>query len=103
MNNLLFEKLEELSNELKNSPEIIEMLELKKKLYEDSKLSNLLNEYRKLDKYDSKVVNIKQEIISNPLIIRYRELENKLCFTILEVNKKLNALVDKKGCSNENN
>ena len=103
MNDLLLEKLEELIYELDNCQEIKEMNKLKEEIYQDNNLSNLLNKYKNLDKYDSSILNIKKEIISNPLITRYRELENKLYFTILESNKRLNTLVDKKGCSNENN
>jgi len=103
MNNLLLEKLEELTNELDNCEEIKEMLKLKEKIYQDNNLSSLLNKYKNLDKYDLSILNIKKEIMSNPLITRYRELENKLYFTILESNKRLNTLVNQKGCSNENN
>ena len=103
MNELLLEKLEELTASLEKTPEVLEMLELKNKIYKDNKLSNLLNEYQSLDHYDSKILSIKEEIISNPLISRYRELENKLYFTVLESNKILNTLVSKRGCKNENN
>jgi len=103
MDNLLLEKLEELTSELEKCPKIREMLELKKKIYEDNNLSNLLKKYRSLDKYDPNIVNVKKEIISNSLVMRYKELENELYFIVLEANKRLNTLVNKKGCSNENN
>ena len=103
MNSLLLEKLEELFNDLDNSNEIKEMIELKNKIKENKELSKLLEEYRLLDKYDSKLKDIKIQIINNPLIKRYRELENNLYFTILEANTKLNTLVDKKRCGNESN
>lgn len=103
MNNLLLNEIEELISELEKCPEICEMIELKEKIYGDDILSNLLNKYRNLDKYDPNFLTTKEEIISHPLITRYRELENKLYFTILEANRNLNTLVDKKGCSNENN
>ena len=103
MNSLLFEKLEDLFNDLDNCDEIKEMIELKNKIKEDKELSRLLEEYRLLDKYDSKIKDIKFQIINNSLVKKYRELENNLYFTVLEVNAKLNTLVDKKRCSNEGN
>lgn len=98
MNNVLLEKLDEMFNELDNCREIEQLLDLKEKIYNDEKLSTLLKKYRELERYDSNVVNIKKEIISNPLIEQYRKLENKLYFIVLESNKKLNTLIDKKGC-----
>ena len=103
MNNLILDKLDELFNDLDNSSDIKEMLELKKKIMEDNDLAKLLEEYRLLDKYSPKTKTIKEQIINNPLIKKYRELENELYFTILEANTKLNTLVDKKRCGNENN
>ena len=103
MNNLLLEKLDELTDDLECCPEIVEMLELKDKIYKDSNLSNLLNEYQELVKYDPKTISIKRKIISNPLITRYRKLEDELYLVVLEANKRLNTLVSKKGCNNENN
>lgn len=103
MDSLLLEKLEELFNDLDNSSEIKEIIELKEKIKEDKELAKLLEGYHKLDKYDSKIIKIKEQIINNDLVKRYRILENDLYFTILEINKRLNTLVDKKGCSNESN
>ena len=103
MNNQLFEKIEELFHELDNSSDVREMIELKQKIKEDNALAKLLEEYRVLDKYDSKVTCTKELIINHPLVKRYRELENKLYFTVLEANTKLNTLVDKKRCGNESN
>lgn len=103
MNSLLLEKLKDLFDDLDNCDEIKEMIELKTKIKEDKTLSKLLEEYRLLDKYDSKIKDIKLQIINNSLVKKYRELENNLYFTVLEVNARLNTLVDKKRCSNEDN
>lgn len=102
MNDLLLAKLDELTNELDTSPEIIKMLELKKKIYEDEPLKALLDEYRGLNKYDPKFIGIKKEIINNELIHEYRLLENELYFAILEVNNKLRKIFIKKRCDIEN-
>lgn len=98
MNDLLLEKLDEMFNELNNCNEIEQILDLKQKIYNDKELSILLKKYREIDKYDPNIVNLKKEIISNPLIEKYHKLENKLYFIVLESNKKLNTLIDKKGC-----
>lgn len=103
MDSKLFEKLEELYNSLENCDEVVEMISLKEQIRKDQSLSNLLEEYRTLDKYDSKVKDIKSQIINHPLVAKYKKLENELYFTVLEVNNKLNTVVDKKGCHNENN
>lgn len=103
MDSLILEKLEELFSDLDNSAEIKEIIDLKRKIKEDKSLAMLLDEYRSLDKYDSKIINLKEQIISNSLVKKYREFENDLYFTVLEINKKLNTLVDKKGCRNESN
>lgn len=103
MDSLLLEKLEELFNDLDNCDGIIEMIKLKQKIREDKSLVTLLEEYKEHDKYDSKKTNIKEQIINNPLIKKYRTLENELYFTILEVNSRLNTLIDKKRCNNEDN
>lgn len=98
MNKKLLEKLDEMFNELNNCDEIVQMLNLKEQIYNDKKLSFLLKKYRELDKYNSHIVDIKKEIISNPLIEQYHILENKLYFITLETSQKLNTLIGKKGC-----
>jgi len=104
MNELLFEKLGEFYKEVNDCVEIKEMIELKQMIYDDKHLKELLDKYRQYDnKYDSEFVLLKKQIISNPLIERFRELETNLYFVTLEINQKLNTLVGKKVCNNENN
>lgn len=99
MNELLLEKLDELFLELDNSIEIKEMIELKEKIYKDSNLKKLLDEYRTLDNHDPKIKKIKKEIIEEPHISKYHYLENELYFLVLEINQKFNRLFDKKRCN----
>jgi len=104
MNELLLEKLDELCDAIDNDLKIKELLELKKEIYEDKNLKEKLKKYRNSsNKYDSSFITLKSDIINNSLIKRYRKIENDLYFLVLEINGKLNSLVDKKGCSNENN
>lgn len=98
MNNLILETLDEMFNELDQCREIEQMLELKKKIYDDDNLSCLLKKYREVDQYDPNIIDIKQKIISYPSVEQYHQLENKLYFTVLKANAKLNTLIDKKGC-----
>ena len=104
MNEILLCKLDELYKELNDCSLIKEMIELKNNIYKDSSLKDLLGKYRSYsNKYDPDFIKIKTEITNNPLIKRYRELENELYFITLEINQKLNDFIGKKRCSNENN
>lgn len=104
MNNLLMEKLDELFSELDNCKEVKEMLKLKEEIYKDNELKELLNDYRKIsNRHDSKTIEIKNKIIENPLIKKYRILENELYFTVLEMNNRLGALFGNKRCNNARN
>lgn len=104
MNEILFEKLDEFYSEVDDCSEIKEMIKLKEIIYNDNKLKELLDKYRNNDnKYDTELILLKKQIISNPLIVKFRELETNLYFVTLEINQKLNKLVGKKVCSNENN
>ena len=104
MNELLLEKLDAFYNEINNCDEIKEIKRLKEDIYNDNNLKKLLQKYRECpNKYDKEFIELKRQIISNPLIKRFHDLENELYFTTLEINKRLNSLVDKKECNNENN
>ena len=104
MNELLFEKLDELCSAIDNDEKVNELLELKKQIYGDSELKEKLSKYRNSsNQHDTNFINLKSDIINNHLIERYRKIENELYFLVLEINRKLNFLIDKKGCSNENN
>lgn len=104
MNGLLFEKLDELCDVIDNDDKVIELLNLKKQIYKDSNLKEKLERYQNSsNKYDTVFIALKSDIINDPLVKRYRKLENELYFLVLEINSKLNSLIEKKGCSNENN
>jgi len=104
MNELLFEKLDELCNVIDNNDKVQELVKLKKQIYEDNTLKEKIEKYKNnSNQYDTNLIALKSEIINNPLVKRYREIENELYFLVLEINRKLNSLVDKKGCNSENN
>lgn len=104
MNELLFEKLDKLCSEIDNNDKVKELLDLKKQIYEDNKLKEMLEKYRNSsNNYNAEFIALKSDIVNNPLIKKYRKIENELYFITLEINKRLNSLTDKKGCNNENN
>lgn len=100
MNELLLEKTNQLIDEIDNSDMVKELLKTKKTIYNDKELEKQLEEYRALETTD---VLLKKRIISNPLVVKYRNLENELYFTVLNINNIFRKITDKKGCNNESN
>ena len=104
MNEKILDRIDTLFKELNNCDEILKMKKLKEEITSNEELKNLLEKYRNMDnKYSKEYVELKKQIIENPLISEYRSLEDELYFTVLEMNKRLNKLVDKKRCQSENN
>ncbi len=104
MNEKILDRIDSLFKELNNCDEILKMKKLKEEITSNEELKNLLEKYRNMDnKYSKEYVELKKQIIENPLISEYRSLEDELYFTVLEMNKRLNKLVDKKRCQSENN
>lgn len=104
MNEKILEELDALFNNLDKCDEIIKIKKLKEQIKTDKELKNLLEKYHSIDnKYSKEYVDLKKKIIENPIINEYRSLENELYFTVLEMNKKLNKLTDKKRCQSESN
>ena len=103
MNDLLQKKLDELFVELNNSKEIKQLAFFKEEIKKDNELKVLLEEYHNsANYYDPKIIDIKRQIINNPIIKEYRSLEDELYYSVLEVNKKLETLFDKKRCHDAN-
>lgn len=100
MNDLIYEKLDEVRLAIRNNEKIQRMKSLKKEIYEDSKLKEQLDSFHNIwnDEYSSSYVELKKEILSNPKVSEYKELENELYFTVLDINKELNTLVNKRKC-----
>lgn len=104
MTEQILEKLDNLFNNLDKCDEVIKMKQLKQEIESNEELKCLLEKYHNTDnKYSKEYVELKKQIIENPSINEYRSLENELYFTVLEMNKKLNKLVDKKRCQSESN
>lgn len=93
-------KLNELIDSIDNNESVIKMKRLKEDMYNDQNLKELLDKFRNLDNtYTDEYINLKKEILSNLTVREYKELENQLYFTVLEINKRLNTLMDRKRCS----
>lgn len=104
MNEKILDRIDTLFKELNNCDEILKMKKLKEEITSNEELKNLLEKYRNMDnKYSKEYVELKKQIIESSLISEYRSLEDELYFTVLEMNKRLNKLVDKKRCQSENN
>lgn len=94
----LLDIMDELIKTLDNSHLIKEINILKKEIYEDKELSNLLDKFKKLSEYDNEYIEIKTKIIENEKIKRFRKLEHELNYLIRNINKKLNSLTNKGSC-----
>lgn len=100
MEEILNNKLSELIDIFEKDKRIIELKKLKIKIYNDTKLMNLLNKYNNFEQYN---VALKKEIFQHKTVVEYKKLENEINYIILKMNKELNSLIDRKVCQNENN
>ncbi len=99
MNELLLNRLEEMFKVMNNTPEIRELIRLKKEIYSDKDLAKDLEELRSIKEvYSEKYINLKKKIVMSDKVMQFHKLEDELYFTILESNKKLEELFNKKGC-----
>lgn len=92
-------KLNDLIDSIDNNLKTVKMKELKERIYNDNILEKKLKEFRELEnKYSKEYVELKRDILDNSLVREYQQLENELYFTVLEINKRLNSLIDRKKC-----
>ena len=94
----IINKLNEITNIIKNDKELIEYKNLKKEILEDKELLDKIKILKELDKYDNNYLDLKKKILSNKKYKRFVEIENKLFFDIKDINIKLNSLIEKSGC-----
>lgn len=105
MQEVVYEKLEELIKTFDESQLVDDVKKLKAKALEDKKLVSLLEEYHeKIDIYrDYELIELKRKILDNPNFSLYKNKEQKLYYLVLEINSRLNKIIKEKSCSNENN
>lgn len=99
MDNNIREALYNLIDELENCDVIKKLEENKKKINENEELQKLIKIFNeKKEKLDNDLKVIKTSLYSNDIIREYLTYEQELNLIIFKLNKKLNALIDKKGC-----
>ena len=96
----LIELINELIDELDNSSIIKQINLLKKDIYNDQNLNKLLTKYKTQENspYTKETIDIKNEIINNETIQKFRTLQYELNNTIIEINKRLTKLTEEKSC-----
>lgn len=71
----------------------------KVKLLSNKELMNKIDKLKILDIYSDEYKTLKQELFNNPDFVEFKHLENELNLLILEINQRLNKLVDERGCN----
>jgi len=101
----LINKVDELINIFENSYIIQRIQDLKQKMHEDQDIKYKIERFNQLkdNVHNEELITIRQELLKNPLIKEYKQLENELLLLTFKVNEKLNTLTNKKGCLRENN
>ena len=92
--------LEELLETLDNSKLIKDINVLKEEIYSDKLLKEKINQFKSISSYgySNELIKLKQEIINNDKIKRFKILQNELNLIIKEINQKLLKLTDEKRC-----
>ena len=103
MDDGLIKLIDELINLLDNNSSLKKIEVLKNEIYNDKELSKKIELFKKLNIYDSNYLEMKKDIMSNPKIKEFKYNESNLFLLTMAINKKLNSLIEKKGCFNENN
>ena len=98
MNKEIIDKLDEITNIIKEDKELNEYKLLKEKILNNKELLDKIDKLKSIDNYDKEYVELKREILSNKEYSRYIELEKKLFFDIKDINNELNGLLEKRGC-----
>lgn len=92
--NELINRVENLKDVLDKNEDIIKIRKLNKEINSNDELFNLIIEYKKTNNLD-----LKKQIISNPLFNEYKECETRVNFLILEINSKLKTISNKGKCN----
>jgi len=91
--NKLIGLVEELKNELDNSIEVRELVELKNEIKKDSELLDLLDKY-----HSTNDIKVKEEILSNELFCRFKDKEININILIMKINNELKKIKGDKNC-----
>lgn len=88
----LIEKLDEVTDEIKNNDLLKEFSKIKKKVEDNQELLDDIERLKKLDIYSDEYKCEKEKLLSNKDFNYYKELENKVYLLLLSINKSLNKL-----------
>lgn len=89
----LYEKLDNLKEQLNNTPCIKEIKRLYQVISQDQELITLIEKYNY-----TKNERLKEQLLENKLIREYKHQEAELNFLILEINQKLKKITKKDKC-----
>lgn len=89
----LYEKLDNLKEQLNNTSCIKEIKRLYQVISKDQELVTLVEKYN-----NTKDERLKEQILENKLIREYKHQEAELNFLILEINQKLKKITKRDKC-----
>lgn len=92
----LIEKVEQLKAELDSNEHVIRIRKLNEEVKNDLKLQSLIEEYRIHPN-----VELKKQILENPIFAEYKVEENEINFLILSIRRELKKIKGSKGCFHE--
>ena len=98
MNIEIINKIDEITDIIKNDKDLIKMKKLEKLIENNHDLMNKINNLKGINEFDKEYVKLKNEILSNKEYKEYKNLEKDLFFVIQLINKKLNSLRESGGC-----
>ena len=96
--NELFEKLDNLKEELDSSELVKDLKRLQDEIKKDSALMSLIEEYS-LKPSES----LKMKILEKDVFQEFKEKETELNLFIMELNKRLKVISKSEGCHHESN
>ena len=92
----------EIIDKLDNSTIINNLKELKTKINNDDKIKKLIKDFNlakeNYEKYNLKndFVSAKEKLLNNDILKRYIDIQNEINLLSLEINKRINMLINKK-------
>lgn len=90
----LIEKVENLKNALDEEQVVIDLKKLNSEIKNDEELNKLLTEY-----HNSPSETLRNNLIQNSKIRKYKEKETELNILIFEINSNLKQITKKDKCS----
>ncbi len=98
MDDLIINKLDEITSLIDKDDDLIELKRLENNISNNKELLNKISNLKEIDKFDSRYVELKKEILNDKDYKKYTKLEYDLMIFIKQINRELNKLVEKSGC-----